>query len=117
MPPLEEIDEDLLASSGEFGGFIDEPERRQQRPAGDARRRQAPPPREERRQPPRQPRPQGDEPRPRRPVVAEGDAIGSMPPPPRMPQPPTIRRQDAGTVDEWDDDFGFETDDRRTDRD
>jgi hypothetical protein len=34
-----------------------------------------------------------------------------------MPQPPTIRRQDGGAVDEWDDDFGFQTDDRRKDRD
>lgn len=117
MPPIEEIEDDYLASSGDFGGFVDEPERRRQRPSGDAGRRQAPPPREDRRQAPRPSRPQGDEPRRRRPVVAEGDASGSMPPPPRMPQPPTIRRQDGAPVEDWDDDFGFETDDRRTDRD
>ncbi len=116
LPPIEQIEGDALASRGDFGGFVDEPERRRPRPSADPRR-QAPSQRDDRRQPPRQPRPQGEDPRRRRPVVTEGDASGSMPPPPRMPQPPTIRRQDGSPVEEWDDDFGFETDDRRKDRD
>src|SRR5690606_41743940 len=61
-------------------------------------------------------RPQ-EQPRPR----TEFETDDTMPPPPQMPQPPTIRR---GTephrepeVGEWDDDFGFSNDPpRRPDR-
>lgn len=88
------------------------PARRQQpRP----RPQQEPTFREEPRQPQRRLRPQ-EQPRPR----TEFETDDTMPPPPQMPHPPTIRR---GTephrepeVGEWDDDFGFSNDPPRRPR-
>lgn len=114
MPSIEEFDE--------YDDSADEaPPRPQPRPRQDdqPRPRQAAPPQEERQREERRPRRSQPDlnrgPVRPRPTEQDADYPGSMPPPPRMPQPPRVRRQDT-PAEEWDDDFGFAGNDRRTDK-
>ena len=120
MPPIDDFDD-----FPDDEGFAEQPARRpqpQQRQAGQPqRRRPIEPPFEEdmfpepRRRPQQRPaqRPEVD-PRANQPLDPDMDLAESMPPPPRMPQPPRVRRQDPQS-DDWDADFGFDDGDRRPD--
>ncbi len=108
MPALEDF-----ADEDDFGDVQPQPRQPRPRPTQQPPRRQAgAPPREDRRPQPR-PRPTEDQMRARN-EPQDFDLGDAMPPPPRMPQPPKVRRQEP-PLDDWDDDFGGEGDDRRTD--
>ena len=101
MPPLDDFDE-----FDDFGSAQQAPPRRQQRPRPD----QMDDPQAQ--QPRRRQRP------PQQPPVDQGfGEDDGMPPPPRMPQPPTVRRGHApepeADFDDQDDDFGFVRNDPR----
>ncbi len=109
MPVLDDLDDD-----DEYGDVAPRQRQPRPRPTEQPPRQQASPPRDPQRRPQQPPRSAAAPMRPRE-EPQDFDLGDAMPPPPRMPQPPKVRRQDP-PADDWDDDFGFEGDDRRTDK-